>query len=211
QRAWGNYGPLYESTRLLIFGESSKAMGIWNRAQEGFQNQTYRLDLAKEMLDEKQQQVTARLGKFFGSDYTDEWRVCSKEHELQVAHFNREIVDKYSVCRTSLETATEHLEGDIAREANFLSTASQDISDLAKTCKIWQLKQQGFDHAGVLLCTVSGIGGINQRISNSLEICDDILLEMSMEDLDTPSCLYYHEIKMQFDEVFAQIESCATA
>nr|XP_017101716.2 uncharacterized protein LOC108128550 [Drosophila bipectinata] len=211
QRMWGNHGPLYESTRLLIESESLKASGIWNRTQESIQKHTHRLLQAKDALEQKQLQTSARLSKFFGNDYTEEWRICSKKYELQVAHFNRELLDKYSICRNSLDSIMDHYEQDVVVEASFLSGASEEIQKLSKACQIWQLKQSGFNHAGVLLCTVSGIGGINRRITSSLDLCDGILLEMSMEDLDTPSCLFYYDIKMQFDEVFFQIESCALA
>ncbi|XP_032305636.1 uncharacterized protein LOC6501113 [Drosophila ananassae] len=211
QRIWRNYGPLYESTKLLIEAESLKASETWNRTQESIHKHTHRLILAKDALDNKQLQASARISKFFGNDYTEEWRICSKKYELQVAHFNRELLDKYSICRNSLDSIMDHFEQDVVVEGSFLNTASQEIEKLSKTCQIWQLKQAGFNHAGVLLCTVSGIGRINQRITTSLDLCDAILLEMSMEDLDTPSCLFYYDIKMQFDEVFFQIESCALA
>ncbi|KAH8338484.1 hypothetical protein KR059_006502, partial [Drosophila kikkawai] len=209
RRIWGRNGPLYESTNQLISSESFKATAIWNRTQEAIYNHTERLQLALNTLDEQQRQASARLERFFGSQYSAEWRACSKKHELQVAHFNRELVDKYSICRNSLDNIMVHFEQEIVLEASFLGRASQEIEGIAKTCKTWQLKQAGLNHAGVLLCTVSGIGAIRQRLARSLELCDDILLEMEMEDLDTPSCLFYHHLKMEFDEVFAQIEECA--
>ncbi|KAH8383692.1 hypothetical protein KR009_010062, partial [Drosophila setifemur] len=211
QRIWVNNGPLYESTKLLIAGESYKAARIWNKTEEAIWERSHQLQQAKDLLDVKQRQVSARLEKFFGNEYSEEWRVCSKKHELQMAHFNRELVDKFSICRNSLDHIVEHFEQEIVQDANFLGTAAQQISELSQICKIWQLKQVGLNHGGALLCTVSGIGRINQRITKSLELCDDILLEMTSEDLDTPSCLFYHHLKMQFDEVFAQIDSCAVA
>ncbi|XP_020811171.1 uncharacterized protein LOC110186363 [Drosophila serrata] len=209
QRIWGQNGPLYESTKKLISTESLRASAIWNRTQETIYYRSERLQLALNTLDEQQRQASARLEEFFGNQYSAEWRACSKKHELQVAHFNRELVDKYSICRNSLDSIMEHFEQEVVLEANFLSRASQEIEGVAKTCRTWQLKQSGLNHAGVLLCTVSGIGAIRQRLARSLELCDDILLEMSLEDLDTPSCLFYHHLKVEFDEVFAQIETCA--
>ncbi|KAH8232448.1 hypothetical protein KR032_006985, partial [Drosophila birchii] len=208
-RIWNQNGPLYEATKQLVTSESSRAANIWNRTQEAIYDHTERLQLTLNTLDEQQREVSARLELFFGSQYSAEWRACSKKHELQVAHFNRELVDKYSICRNSLDSIMEHFEQEIVLEANFLSKASQEIDKVAKNCRTWQLKQSGLNHAGVLLCTVSGIADIRQRLARSLELCDDILLEMSLEDLDTPSCLFYHHLKAEFDEVFALIEACA--
>ncbi|XP_017123821.1 uncharacterized protein LOC108143809 [Drosophila elegans] len=209
QRIWGQNGPLYESTKQLIAMQSSRAARIWNDTQQAIYERSGILQVAKDILDDQQRKVSARLERFFGSEYSDEWRACSKKHELQVAHFNRELVDKYSICRNSLDHIMGHFQEEIVHEADFLSKASLEIGGVSKTCQTWQLKQPGLNHAGVLLCTVSGIGGINQRMSGSLELCDDILLEMTQEDLDTPSCLFYHHLRMEFDEVFTQIESCA--
>ncbi|XP_016987083.2 uncharacterized protein LOC108050098 [Drosophila rhopaloa] len=209
QRIWGQNGPLYESTKQLIASQSSRAARIWNETQQAIYERSERLQLAKDTLDDQQGNVSARLELFFDSDYSAEWRACSKKHELQVAHFNRELVDKYSICRNFLDHIMGHFQQEIVHEADFLGRASLEIAGISKACQIWQLKQPGLNHAGVLLCTVAGIGGINQRMSASLVVCDDILLEMVQEDLDTPSCLFYHNLKMEFDEVFAQIESCA--
>ncbi|XP_017055147.1 uncharacterized protein LOC108097404 [Drosophila ficusphila] len=209
QRIWSQNGPLYESTKLLLAGQSTSAARIWNRTQLAIYERSERLQVAKDNLDEQQRRVSARLEEFFEGQYSAEWQVCAKKYELQVAHFNRELLDKYSVCRNSLDHVMDHFQQEIVLEAEFLSKASSQIANLAKKCKTWQLKQSGFNHAGVLFCTVAGIGGINQRMSGCLELCDDILLEMAMEDLDTPSCLFYHHLKMQFDEVLDQIDSCA--
>ncbi|XP_044250072.1 uncharacterized protein [Drosophila takahashii] len=208
-RIWGQSGPLYESTKQLIASQSTNAARIWNNTQQAIYKRTERLQEAKDTVDEHQRKVSARLEIFFGSQYSAEWRACSKKYELQVAHFNRELVDKYSICRNSLDHIMGHFQQEIVQEVEFLRRASLEIAELSKTCRTWQLKQSGFNHAGVLFCTVAGIGRINQRMTGCLELCDDILLEMSMEDLDTPSCLFYHQLKMEFDEVFAQIELCA--
>ncbi|XP_017073432.1 uncharacterized protein LOC108109444 [Drosophila eugracilis] len=209
QRIWGQNGPLYESTKQLIASQSLNAARIWNDTQQAIFERSERLQVAKDKLDEDQRKVSARLELFFGSQYSAEWRTCSKKYELQVAHFNRELVDKYSICRNSLDHIMDHFQQEIVLEADFLRKASLEISGLSKICRTWQLKQPGFNHAGVLYCTVAGIGRINQRMTGCLELCDDILLEMTMEDLDTPSCLFYHHLKMEFDDVFAQIELCA--
>ncbi|XP_016959713.1 uncharacterized protein LOC108031024 [Drosophila biarmipes] len=209
RRTWGHSGPLYESTKQLIAGQSSNAARIWNETQQAIYERTERLQVAKDTLDDHQRGVSARLEEFFGSEYSAEWSSCFKKYELQVAHFNRELVDKYSICRNSLDHIMDHFQQEIVPEVEFLRGASLEIAELSRSCRTWQLKQSGFNHAGVLLCTVSGIGRINQRMTGCLELCDDILLEMSMEDLDTPSCLFYQHLKMEFDEVFAEIELCA--
>ncbi|EDV49949.2 uncharacterized protein LOC6552918 [Drosophila erecta] len=209
QRIWGQNGPLYESTKQLIASQSSSAASIWNSTQQAIDLKLEYLQETIDTLDGHLQVVSGRLEMFLGIQYSEEWRACSKKYELQVAHFNRELLDKYSVCRNSLDHIKDHFQEEIVLEANFLSKASQEITELSSTCRIWQLKQTVFNHAGVLLCTVAGIGRINQRMISSLELCDAILLEMSLEDLDTPSCLFYHHLKMEFDEVFAQIELCA--
>ncbi|XP_017140162.1 uncharacterized protein LOC108154403 [Drosophila miranda] len=208
RRIWDKQGPLYESTKLLIAEESFRAHQLWNDTHHAIYAHAEQVQQAKDTLDTKQQQVSARLEDFFDHQYTVEWGSCFKQHEREVAHFNRELIDKYSICRQSLDSVMEHFEQEVVQEANFLNVAAQKISDLSKICQIWQLKQSSFNHAGVLLCTVAGIGGINQRMASSLELCWDILLELSLEELETPSCTAYHQLKMQFDVVYAGIESC---
>jgi len=209
RRIWGQNGPLYESTRQLISSQSSNAARIWNDTQQAIYGRSERLQLAKDTLGDQQREVSDRLEEFFGSQYSAEWRSCFKKYEVQVAHFNRELVEKYSICSNSLEHIMDHFQQEIVLEVEFLRSASLEIAKLSNTCRTWQLKQSGFNHAGILSCTISGIGRINHRMTGCLELCDDILLEMSMEDLDTPSCLFYHNLKMEFDKVFAEIEQCA--
>ncbi|XP_022224900.1 uncharacterized protein LOC111075738 [Drosophila obscura] len=208
RRIWYEEGPLYESTKLLIAEQRFRADQLWNDTNQAIYAQAEQVQQAKDTLDTHQRQVSARLEEFFDHQYTVEWGACFKQHEREVAHFNRELIDKYSICRQSLDNVMAHFEQEVVEEASFLNVAAQKIADLAKICQVWQLKQSNFNHAGVLLCTVAGIGGINQRLASSLELCWDILLEMSLEELDTPSCSAYHQLKMQFDAVYAGIETC---
>ncbi|BFF91133.1 uncharacterized protein DMAD_09487 [Drosophila madeirensis] len=212
RRTWSKQGPLYESTKQLIAGESFRAEQLWNDTHQAIYAYAEQLQQAKDTLDTQQQQVSARLEHFFDHQNTVEWGACFKQHEREVARFSRQLIDTYSVCRQSLDSVMEHFEQEVVLEAGFLNVAAQKIADLSKSCQLWQLKQSNFNHAGVLLCTVAGIGGINQRLATSLELCWDILLELSLEGQNTagssPSCSAYYLLKMQFDEIFAGIKSC---
>ncbi|XP_068157113.1 uncharacterized protein [Drosophila tropicalis] len=208
QRIWRKYGPLYESTKSVIAEQSLRASNLWNSTQKVIHQRADQVQQTKNTIDEEQRIINARLEQFFSVQHSPELRSCYKQYERQVASLNRQLIDKYKVCSQSLDTILEHFEEEIVLEASFMSIASGEIEKLTKLCKVWQLKQLSYNHMGVLLCTVSGIGGINQRLATSLELCRDILLEMSPEDLDTPGCRTYQQLKMQFDQIYVDIETC---
>ncbi|XP_030376275.1 uncharacterized protein LOC115625378 [Scaptodrosophila lebanonensis] len=209
QRILRKHGPLYESVRLLIESQSLSAAEAWKNTEQQINESIYLVQDAQGTMNAIQQKVNDRMELlYYNHPQTVEFRKCFKQYELEVGHFNRDLLSHYSSCKQSLDLQLERFEQTVLEQASFMKTAERQISELAHTCDIARLKRNESNHAGVLLCTVAGIGQVNNRMSSALLQCLDIMLELSLEQMETQSCSSYEELNMQFDEIYQQIRAC---
>ncbi|XP_037951692.1 uncharacterized protein LOC119682349 [Teleopsis dalmanni] len=211
QLALRKHGPLYEAIKLLISDEQYNAQLVWNETITQYDDFLLQLQEAEAKIQFYNSVVIKRLEELNANSRPAGMNACIKEYEREIAHFNREILEKYNWCMLSLNTAEALVKNLTKEELKYIENAPMELKNVTKVCNVALLKSGRGDQKGITLCVVSKIGQIDQKLVESTQWCMNIISDISFADSEmssAESCRDFDDLQQEFNLVYEKVQNC---
>ncbi|XP_036325199.1 uncharacterized protein LOC118738382 [Rhagoletis pomonella] len=209
------YGPLYEGVKLLIADAEFQAELTFNETEYQLNESVSAMHEMQSLITEYEHLIGERLHAMLANSRpTEAHKHCYHQHELAIATFDRELLEKRRSCKRMLEVSLTALKNEANSEIHFIRSAAAEARNVVGACNVAALKRHNsnIDQVGIAMCVVGRIGALNQRLFEaSQNFFDEIAAVMlDGDDVDDvgDSCGDFDELRQQFERVYADISNC---
>lgn len=222
------HGPLYEGIRLLIAEEKLNAETVWNETQVQIDENSDILDKALHYMQNYGTIINEKLDQINNLQHSDQVKKCYKKYERQIARFNRDLLQQYSICKLALNSSLDQLKSEIIDEMKSIHNAATEIQEVTYICNVTDLKKmsRANHHATVTICVISDLAEIKQKVLEATQVILRILARItiySVEDflgltgadhihfdmeLKSNICLDFQYLRDEFETTYKSIMWC---